>query len=40
MSKQDLIKQYTILLEFYKDNHKMDLVIECQRKLKELNEKL
>ena len=40
MDRQREIQLYTQLLEFYKDNHKMDLVIECQEKLKQLNEKL
>ena len=36
MDRQREIQLYTQLLEFYKDNHKMDLVIECQQKLNEL----
>lgn len=40
MSREKEIKLYSQLLEFYKDIHKMDLVVECQEKLKQLNEKL
>jgi hypothetical protein len=37
-SREHKLKQYQRLIEFYQELHKLDLVIEYQRKIKKLED--